>query len=564
MAGCPCTLQPNVQMWSKYGSCLNSGQKVLKLLKKIEGRLPLHIAAESGDVETVQVLLQRWPESLKITSRNGRLPLHFASMSNHVELVRLLLQMWPDSVKAVDNGGGLPLHMAACCGSLELVQLLLENWPEGLHVVDNDGSTALARTGYNVEKARWMFQMSPPPSYTPNLDCEVLIELACNTTEASQSWKDAARDLKCSNKRWLTKPELHLWLDFCDASPNFRDGSGSRLIDLLFISEAQEFLEFRGTQEDRITTTVTDWFVWVALISAASTAVAAVYIERWMVQFLRRSGWLEEESVPDKFFQSARLLVGQAFASRVWLLRLWRWLEVLVAVFLLGPSLLLIHWVWWLPVVAFAYVVPATRHYGIRRLVQAPVLTIFTQGAAAQVIALFRTAVLFGILAAIYVVSDAAVNNTLYDYGCGDDTAITPLLAWMHNLMNPFYWDWYTTKLQLWHGSRLHDHWLFEWAPWISAARLYESQLLVGALLLVLYLACLLCAAMRRCVQLRLKQPVGNVAAHDGQKQLAVRELLKTPQAKIQGLHTRINPAIALTKDALPRKIMPVVSFTWP
>lgn len=227
-------------MWSKYGSCLNSGQKVLKLLKKIEGRLPLHIAAESGDVETVQVLLQRWPESLKITSRNGRLPLHFASMSNHVELVRLLLQMWPDSVKAVDNGGGLPLHMAACCGSLELVQLLLENWPEGLHVVDNDGSTALARTGYNVEKARWMFQMSPPPSYTPNLDCEVLIELACNTTEASQSWKDAARDLKCSNKRWLTKPELHLWLDFCDASPNFRDGSGSRLIDLLFISEAQD------------------------------------------------------------------------------------------------------------------------------------------------------------------------------------------------------------------------------------------------------------------------------------------------------------------------------------
>ena len=129
---------------------------------------------------------------------------------------------------------------------------------------------------------------------------------------------------------------------------------------------------------------MTDWFVWVALISAASTAVAAVYIERWMVQFLRRSGWLEEESVPDKFFQSARLLVGQAFASRVWLLRLWRWLEVLVAVFLLGPSLLLIHWVWWLPVVAFAYVVPATRHYGIRRLVQAPVLTIFTQGAAAQ------------------------------------------------------------------------------------------------------------------------------------------------------------------------------------
>ncbi|CAE7810951.1 unnamed protein product [Symbiodinium sp. CCMP2592] len=498
-----------------------------------DGRLPLHYAGMSGVFQLVQLLLQKWPSSEKVADlRPGYLPLHYASRGSDVELVQLLLQLWPDSVQVVGNDGWLPLHMAACCGSLELVQLLLEHWPQGFHVVTEEGETVLSLSiaGGSVQNARWIFQRSPPPSYIPNLDCVVLIELACNTTEASQSWKDAARDLKCSNTRWLTKPELQLWLDFCGGSPNFRDSSGSRLIDLLQESEAQEFLEFRGTQEDRITTTLIDWFIWVALISATSTAFAVVGLEWLTVRFMRNWGWLKEVSVPDEFEESAKLLVGQAFARRVWLLRLWRWLELLVAVVLLGPSLLLMYWVWWLPLVAFTYVVPAACRHGIRKLVQAPVLTIFAQGAAAQVIALLRTALFLGILVNVHVVSDAAVS-----YGYGDDFASMPSIAWMQNLINPSYEDWYRSKLRLWHESRLHDHWLFEGGSQISAATLYQSLEQVGAWLLVLYLACLLCAVMCRCVQLLLKQRAGSGATHDGLKQLAVRELLKTPKDKIQG-----------------------------
>ena len=163
-------------------------------------------------------------------------------------------------------------------------------------------------------------------------------------------------------------------------------------------------------------------------------------------------------------------------------------------------------------------------------------------------IAFIRTVLLLG----IFVVVLRVVITYTY----------TPLPVWTQNLMNPVYEDWHRTKYQLWLESRLHDHWLFEGAPWISAAHLYQSQLVVGTLLLVLYLACLLCAAMCRCVQLRLKRRDGNDDVHE--KHRAVRELLKTPKDKIQGLHIRISPAIALTKDALPRKIMPVVALTWP
>ena len=61
-------------------------------------------------------------------------------------------------------------------------------------------------------------------------------------------------------------------------------------------------------------TTLTDWFAWVTLISAVSTALAGVCVERVMGRFLRSKGWLEEESVPDKFLESAKLLVGQETA----------------------------------------------------------------------------------------------------------------------------------------------------------------------------------------------------------------------------------------------------------
>ena len=210
-----------------------------------QGKLPLHLAACCNSLELVQLLLQQWPDSVKAVDNQGALPLHLAACCNSLDLVQLLLQQWPDSVKAVDNHGSLPLHHAACCNSLELVQLLLQHWRQRFHVVLNDGLTLLGAAGQgdsnsSVQKARWIFQISPPPSYTPNLDCRVLIELACNTTEASQSWKDAARELKCHHAEHQSAENLQLWLDYCGGSPNYRDSTGSRLIDLLWSSEAQD------------------------------------------------------------------------------------------------------------------------------------------------------------------------------------------------------------------------------------------------------------------------------------------------------------------------------------
>ena len=115
-------------------------------------------------------------------------------------------------------------------------------------------------------------------------------------------------------------------------------------------------------------------------LSATFAAFAAVCLE----EFGRRNGWLKEEAVPHEFIQSAKRLVGQAFARRVWLLRLWRWLEVLTAVFWFGFALLVMNCIWWLPLVALAYSVPAACLYGGPQLLSAPALAIMTRGTAAQ------------------------------------------------------------------------------------------------------------------------------------------------------------------------------------
>ena len=147
-------------------------------------------------------------------------------------------------------------------------------------------------------------------------------------------------------------------------------------------------MQAHATFEKLIAATLADWFSWVVTISAASAAFLAVCFEHLVHKLmLRRSKTqLEEEIVVDDFLPGVKMLVGQAFSNHLWWLRLWRWLEVLVASFWLGFSFLIMGWHVWLPLVAVAYILPAAGLHGFRKLLSTPVLTIMTKGMAAQAI----------------------------------------------------------------------------------------------------------------------------------------------------------------------------------
>ena len=210
------------------------------------GRVPLHGAFWSDNADVVApLLLKQWPDGVKAVDSNGLLPLHHAVMNDNLEMTQFLLEQWPGALKVAIKDylvAGLPLHLAAEWGSLELVQLLVESWPEGLNVANSHGKAPLhvAADARHLQVARWIFQRNPPSSYTHKLEyCEVLIELACNSSEVSSSWKDAARDLRCTVLDFLSRPTLQLWLDDCGGSPQWADVFGT-LADRIEDPEAKD------------------------------------------------------------------------------------------------------------------------------------------------------------------------------------------------------------------------------------------------------------------------------------------------------------------------------------
>ncbi len=104
----------------------------------IEGNLPLHMAAASGNVKMINELGLRFPGAASVQNHYGLLPLHLAVISCNdsltsattcsISTVELLIDMFPGAVSVKDHDGNLPLHTAAASShgdhGARLVQLL--------------------------------------------------------------------------------------------------------------------------------------------------------------------------------------------------------------------------------------------------------------------------------------------------------------------------------------------------------------------------------------------------------------------------------------------------------
>ena len=110
---------------------------------------PLHLAAEAGNEEIAQLLLDRGAE-VDRKDRFGRTPLYSAAqfgMEEHCRVAELLIRRWAD-VRARTQFGRTPLHAAAGQGSEKMALLLLAH---GALVDDrNDwGETPLHKAAAN-------------------------------------------------------------------------------------------------------------------------------------------------------------------------------------------------------------------------------------------------------------------------------------------------------------------------------------------------------------------------------------------------------------------------------
>jgi len=90
-----------------------------------EGLTPGLIACRGGYVRCLQLLFEKGAEMRALTPR-WESGLQLACAGAHPESVQLMLQAFPECVDEVDNDGNTALHRCAAIGSLECAMLLLK------------------------------------------------------------------------------------------------------------------------------------------------------------------------------------------------------------------------------------------------------------------------------------------------------------------------------------------------------------------------------------------------------------------------------------------------------
>ncbi|CAN5667763.1 hypothetical protein BH23GEM9_BH23GEM9_30460 [soil metagenome] len=86
---------------------------------------PLHLAAEAGREEFVQLLLGDERVDISARERGGVTPLHVAAERGHSGVVAAILERFPETAAAVDDAGFTPLHYAIQAGNPKIVEVLL-------------------------------------------------------------------------------------------------------------------------------------------------------------------------------------------------------------------------------------------------------------------------------------------------------------------------------------------------------------------------------------------------------------------------------------------------------
>ncbi|KAK7561771.1 ankyrin repeat-containing domain protein [Phyllosticta citricarpa] len=124
----------------KYGADVNASDR--------EGRTALSLAAESGDMGMMEMMLASRALQLDSRDKAHRTALSHAAQAGHVDIVQLLCSRSKRSVNIPDAWGRSPLFYAAAMGHVKVVALLLEKLGAA-YERDNEGHTPLDYAVHN-------------------------------------------------------------------------------------------------------------------------------------------------------------------------------------------------------------------------------------------------------------------------------------------------------------------------------------------------------------------------------------------------------------------------------
>ena len=109
----------------------------LTVAQDANGRIPLHTACLSGQVEVVKTFNLSANEVLHASDSSGNTPLHLACEGRSEEVVQFLVDSGA-SVSEANNEGELPIHIAAHNGSINIAEKLWEKCADTVPVLCQD------------------------------------------------------------------------------------------------------------------------------------------------------------------------------------------------------------------------------------------------------------------------------------------------------------------------------------------------------------------------------------------------------------------------------------------
>ena len=96
--------------------------------------LPIHHATYGKATSFCQVLIDAYPESLRVGTRSGMLPIHIACSENDradaVDTIQYMLELHLESINVICGYGSAPIHLAAQGRRADIVELILKYDPK--------------------------------------------------------------------------------------------------------------------------------------------------------------------------------------------------------------------------------------------------------------------------------------------------------------------------------------------------------------------------------------------------------------------------------------------------
>ncbi len=126
--------------------------KQLLLIVDTRKRSLMHLAAEQGDIENLQLLLKSNAEKEALNSEK-RTPLHLATIHGHLEVVKLLIS-YNVNLLAISREKENVIHYAAFNNKIDILKIFLQKkeWNLLINEADSDGKTPLHKAVWGDPK----------------------------------------------------------------------------------------------------------------------------------------------------------------------------------------------------------------------------------------------------------------------------------------------------------------------------------------------------------------------------------------------------------------------------